>query len=410
MDAKLVEAAIHKAIKGGAVLAPVNALLPADAEVNLIGARTHVKIEAEVLEEYLADLRHDRQLARLDSAYATVPTGYGASISLRPIGLSLLGRAIDSGDVTGTVEAFRSYIEKNTAPVIAVMAVSGVKTSTEVRLGPKIRLVPTTSVPPSYRRAEALGRPNPPLSEVRPGVSSALVTQLDFGPIFYWPTEGGALSKPAQSRVRSALDDLDEARTLLSLLGITTAMRLFWVAPQDPMMGTGIDRGWLSNREVFDGKDIEVDANAAEELAASYFGMDPAIRQQMLHIPLDRLDRAIRGEDLVDKSIDLGIALEALLLHEPGYQGELTFRLSLRGAWLGGGDPRERAEVQKLLAEVYDLRSRAVHTGKVERTEKNYAKIESGAALCKRLIRKMIEADGRIKWTSLLVGGPAGEK
>jgi hypothetical protein len=153
-------------------------------------------------------------------------------------------------------------------------------------------------------------------------------------------------------RVRGALRDLDEARMLLSLLGINTAMRLFWVEPQDPMMRTGIDRGWQSNREVFVGDDIEVDAKAAEDLAAAFFRMDPAQRQEILHIPLDRLDRAVRGDDLVDKSIDLGIALEALLLHELDYQGELKFRLSLRGAWLGGGDAKERAEMQKTLGEV----------------------------------------------------------
>ncbi len=174
-------------------------------------------------------------------------------------------------------------------------------------------------------------------------------------------------------------------------------------------MGTGADAGWLTSREVFAGKDIEVDVEAAEELASTYFRMDPKRRKQILHIPLDRLDRASRDDDLVDKSIDLGIALEALLLHEPDGHGELRFRLALRGAWLCGNDATERAEIQRTLLKVYDLRSSAVHTGRIEQTEKNCETIARGTSLCKRLIRKMIEADGRIKWTNLLVGGPAGE-
>ena len=68
---------------------------------------------------------------------------------------------------------------------------------------------------------------------------------------------------------------------------------------------------------------------------------------------------------LADISIDLGIALEALLLHEQNKKnrGELRFRLGLRGAWLVGSDGNERAEILKLLREVYDLRSIAVHSG-----------------------------------------------
>jgi hypothetical protein len=406
MDAKLVEEAIHRAIKGGAVVAPINPpLAPRGWEENVIGARTQVQIAPLVLEEYLADLRRDRQLTRLESAYVTMPTGGGTSIGLQSIALSLLERAIDSDNVAGTVETFRSYIEKNTAPVIAVMAVAGVKTPAKVRLGPQIRLVPITSLPPSWQRGDAMGQSLLAHSDVRRTVSSALVTPLDFGPIFYWPSEGSSPSEPAQRRVRSALDDLDEARTLLSLLGITTAMRLFWVQPLDPMMGTGIDRGWLSSRDVFLGEDIEVDASAAEELAAAYFKIAFPRRQETLHIPLDRLYRAIRGRDLVDNAIDLGIALEALLLHETNFQGELRFRLSLRGAWLGGGDVREREEMQKILENVYDLRSRAVHTGKVKGTEAEKQTIERGTALCKQLIRKMIEAGGGIDdWTARLLG------
>jgi hypothetical protein len=316
VDSKRVEEAIRKAIKGGAVQARANPLMPPDDEMDLVRTQTDVEIEAGVLDDYLADLRQDQQIARLDSAFATTVTGMGTSISLASVARRLLARAIASGDVTGTVETFRSYIAENTAPMLAVMTVSGVKTAREVQLGPNIRLVPITSLPPSWQRGDALGQPLIPRSDIRRIVSSALVTALDFGPIFYWPTEGGVPSETAVERVRSALGNLEEARTLLSLLGITTAMRLMWLQPKDPMMGTGADAGWLTSREVFARKDVEVDVEDAEALAALYFEMDHPRRREMLHIPLDRVDRAVRGDDLADRSIDLGIALEALLLHE----------------------------------------------------------------------------------------------
>ena len=62
----------------------------------------------------------------------------------------------------------------------------------------------------------------------------------------------------------------------------------------------------------------------------------------MLRIPLDQLDKAAHDRDFTDRSIDLGIALEAHLLHDLGKEdrGELSFRLSLRGAWLGAKDKK----------------------------------------------------------------------
>jgi hypothetical protein len=56
---------------------------------------------------------------------------------------------------------------------------------------------------------------------------------------------------------------------LLSLLGISTPFKLFWVHPKDPLMRAGAMTGWLSGRERFDGNDVEVDVEAAEETDVS---------------------------------------------------------------------------------------------------------------------------------------------
>jgi hypothetical protein len=196
---------------------------------------------------------------------------------------------------------------------------------------------------------------------------------------------------------------------LLSLLGVITSVQMFWVHPKDLLMSPGTGVGWLSGRERLSQQDVVIDAEAAERLAFAYFRLDPT-RRQTLHIPLDRLDRASRNNDLADRSIDLGIALEALVLHELDGRdrGELRFRLSLRGAWLSGNDSKERAEIQRLLKDVYDLRSAAVHTGIVAPNAKNRQTIGRGADLCNRLIRQVIEAEHPIKWDSLVLGGRDG--
>jgi hypothetical protein len=114
---------------------------------------------------------------------------------------------------------------------------------------------------------------------------------------------------------------------------------------------SGITSGWNFNPQAFRGQDVEVDAKAAGDLGTAYFRIAHESRNKMLRIPLDQLDKAAHGYDFTDMSIDLGIALEALLLHDLNGQdrGKLKFRLSLRGAWLGAKNEKERAGIQAAL-------------------------------------------------------------
>ena len=99
--------------------------------------------------------------------------------------------------------------------------------------------------------------------------------------------------------------------------------------------------------------------------------------------------------------------MEALLLHNlEDDRGELSFRMSLRGAWLAGADENERVEIQRTLKKVYVLRSKAVHAGAVDGSDQNSATISSGRDLCRRLISKVIDSNADIAWDRLVLGGP----
>jgi hypothetical protein len=92
----------------------------------------------------------------------------------------------------------------------------------------------------------------------------------------------------------------------------------------------------------------------------------PQTAQQHLRVPIERLNRALRRIDVTNFAIELGIALEALLLNDlDDDRGELTFRLRLRGARLLGQTLEERVQISRALRDVYKLRSIAVHTGNI---------------------------------------------
>jgi hypothetical protein len=410
LDTTLIEAAIQKAIAAGACAAP--AMYPSATppyDIDLVRARTTVNfIQEEGLSAYVSDLQRDPQMRRFDDMFATLAIGDPIRVSLRTVANMLLADAISSGDIAQTVARFRSYLGKNRARVMAVMAVQGVRSDEEVSLGPDIRLVPINSIPPSVQRGASLGQPFVQFVTDPFPIRSVLITEFEFGPIFYLKGQlKGQGNKEAQAGVANALAELNQARCLFSLFGAPTAFRRAWVQPTDWLMSAVIGDA------TFVGEDSPlfpralIDPEDAMRLASSYFAIDNSRRHDVLRIPLDRLDRAGRVRDLADTSIDLGIALEALLLHDlEDDRGELRFRLSLRGAWLAGGDETERAEIQKILRKVYDLRSKAVHAGSVPRTDQNAATISSGLDLCKRLIRKAIEANAAIAWDRLVLGGP----
>ena len=113
-----------------------------------------------------------------------------------------------------------------------------------------------------------------------------------------------------------------------------------------------------------------------------------------------------------DQAIELGIALESLLLTELEPQTPLSFQLRLRGALLHGGTGSERVNTYDLLNDIYDMRSKAAHGGQLKVREKFRSgetiptkdRLRQGMELCACLIRALAENKKRPNWKSLILG------
>ena len=114
------------------------------------------------------------------------------------------------------------------------------------------------------------------------------------------------------------------------------------------------------------------------------------------------------SEYLVDRFIDLRIALESLYLQNIGNEkdrGEMGIRLSLCGAWHLGTDFREREDIQKKLKRAYNQASRAVHGGKFDDNSTETRELLSDAQnLCRRGILKLLREGPPSDWGNLLLG------
>ncbi|MYB96726.1 hypothetical protein F4054_11380 [Candidatus Poribacteria bacterium] len=131
-----------------------------------------------------------------------------------------------------------------------------------------------------------------------------------------------------------------------------------------------------------------------------------------LQIPIDRWIKSKADQDPVDKMIDLGIAFESLYLSGDNQTSELSLRLQLRAAWFLGKDKTHRQELMADFRDIYKLRSKAVHTGKLSSRKNKESDTEEivtefipkAQDLCRDSIVKILK-EGKIPdWNTLILG------
>jgi len=102
--------------------------------------------------------------------------------------------------------------------------------------------------------------------------------------------------------------------------------------------------------------------------------------------------------------LDLAISLESLLVDNPG---EHKWKVGLHSALLLSGDLEEKIRARKIIEEVYNQRSKLVHTGKIDnitKIKKEDKKIppaevlKDGCLICSKIIRKIIALGETPNW------------
>ena len=152
--------------------------------------------------------------------------------------------------------------------------------------------------------------------------------------------------------------------------------------------------GYVSYERDRKAREFAAECNATDvlEMLKSLRRLD-ANDQNALRLSTDRANSSWTEASLVDRAIDIGIALESLLLHNSSSQGEVQFRLSIRGASLLNTQGENPIQNYKLLRRVYDFRSAAVHTGNVrsKKGEDIGKMLDEGVGVWSQLSRKIVQ-------------------
>lgn len=120
-----------------------------------------------------------------------------------------------------------------------------------------------------------------------------------------------------------------------------------------------------------------------------------------------RLTSAKTTSSLENAAIDLGIALEMLLLSDiQKGEHQLSNHFRMRGAWLLGKTWEERGEIATTLRTIYDNRSKVAHGGEISTTGDNTALRNQRASheqMASRIFQR-IALDGFPNWNDLVLG------
>ncbi len=200
-------------------------------------------------------------------------------------------------------------------------------------------------------------------------------------------------------------DELRLVQELLSLLGKGTQLIAFTTVPADNVPSTGLLSWHMPEmRTALLGSIVtRSEAMRLAQLRSDFQALSENQRQA-LRVPLRRLVKALCALSLVDKAIELGVAMEALYLSDQTH-GELTYRLALRGATFLSADARTTESIFKDLKQAYTLRSQAVHTGTFSRKNRSKATgiIDSAIGHVSRTLAAFIRHGPVKNWEALVL-------
>ena len=185
----------------------------------------------------------------------------------------------------------------------------------------------------------------------------------------------------------------------------------------NPGFGNGMS--WTNAPGSFDPPYMRPTVNLSQEhliqAKGIYLDLQPKARDRReIHTAVDRWmkskrstmilpNRSIPSRSLPDCFIELRVALEALYLRK-GDMGELKFRLATYGAWHLGSNFDERRRYHTTISRMYNLASKAVHTGEIENKPGTLDILTDTQNLCREGILKRLKEKEKPKWEDMILG------
>ncbi len=299
------------------------------------------------------------------------------SLSLDELAEWLLLRCAEVG-IDQTLDELTKYAERTEYDAVFTLWLSGLQVAAPLELADGIRLLPIQ--PELFEDLALISRDevtNEKQSDGMGFITSVLSLRVRHPKILTPRMESPTpVAEESSALGKLFLHRLDVARLLCALIeprDITRSGQRAQILPSVPChLRASYASFRTTGHSMAYGYVYEEFGTKVRALQDAYSAVGPNLQRKLI-IPLERLQNSMHEvARIVDSSIDLGIAIESLLT-EDADASELSYRLSTRAARLIASSLSEREAARRLFKALYNLRSRAVHRGKVDLKAKELA-------------------------------------
>jgi hypothetical protein len=334
----------------------------------------------------LLDLIRVEKDLKLFDASSLASVAVFTSVSYECLADWLIGRDRAVG-IEQTVRDLVRYLDQEEIPVHVVAPLGGVVVEEAIELGAGITLLPLDRVPESQAKARFLELARWPGHQVLWRFSSGYSALV-------CPRFRDKGRPDGESWVRADPPELGEIHErmldvcrIFTIVGPCAPIFLgLWEQTED-WVPCGdclyLDRWFWTWRDAELAQGWRIleaeDLAQAKDMFRRYMALAQETRQK-LRIPIDRLNESMRRRNLEDAAIDLGISLEALF----GGPGR-----DKRAADFLRGTADGHNAIKKSVSDIYSLRSRAVHRGKVNGQEAGQF-LKKGWEIVAEALRKIV--------------------
>jgi hypothetical protein len=370
--------------------------------------------ETEIGRSIVARLNSDERVKLLNQQM--ISSGSGASRMDGPNQLAMwwLWHANNVGEEKANID-LEHFLEADTIAVRAVLWVYGVTPSAPINFHNEIEFLHIKDIPDCHEKEEFLrtnfrfGNHGPPAPQA---ALFKTIKVKKIAPSLTIDGTGSEIDDHSKQLMR-AFQDLSELAVVLNCVdnvccfpGLNTT-HLPAGTPLGPFSGSG---GGTTLYDVLPRRTTQL--HPGNEKLVAFLSERFSITVEPLKTTLARaLFRFAQAKGRVndgDRALDIGIALEMLLLNE-SHRDQLSLQFRLRGSWLIGEDNAERKAIHDDLKHIYELRSQLAHNGYSKELDKieyetRQKILGRHTQIAERIFQKLI-VDGRPPdWTSLILG------
>ena len=367
-----------------------------------------------------AVLSDDSSFGDLRNGWIQQGGGFGMAVQDHVLPFLLINSVIDSYSAKSVVAEARAFAASRTSKTEWYTPLAGVTVTEAVILGRDIDLIPWADVPDGDQKTNF----GPDSLHHRWALIPAIATSAirfrsaECQVLFSSHEDAKTSTEATVSEQIARHDQIQDVVRCITALSVCAVAAIgnwgqFDRKIANDICGAGYSYGSALFESAVRGASFKPLALYGESIAELFHRFEEfkPSEKSVMRVALDRLNQALRRQNIVDKAIDLGIAFEVMLLHGIGEKdrGELSYRSSIRGAtFLGGGKP-ERLKTLKLLKDAYGLRSKAVHSGVLKKGKKGPPPervLEDATSTCARIARKLIDRGSFPKWDAdYVIGG-----